>query len=177
MSIIHEFIKLKFNINYTLLKIGYMGEKDIKPILSKKEIIDYSLEKIKEMESGYELIVELISSNDDIEFNEKLNKLVKKENIDYDLQIRKWIVFLVKDKLNSISKDYFEALMELTELWVSLGIPSNCPHVIQGRNNTISPEEYYTKENYKMLLEKNIKWVNNEIININMLEGKIDGKQ
>lgn len=172
MKIINEFIKWKFNINWTLLKIGYYGEKNILSQLSKQEIYEYSKEILNEIDEEYDLIVQLISAYDDYEFSEILNKLAREENVDYDIQLRKWIVYLVNKELTNISKDYFEGLMQLTELWISLGLPVECPHIIQGKNNTISPEEYYTKETYELLLEKNIKWVNDEIFNINMLEKK-----
>lgn len=172
MKIINEFIKWKFNINCTLLKIGYYGEKNILSQLSKQEIYEYSKEILNEIDEEYDLIVQLISAYDDYEFSEILNKLAREENVDYDIQLRKWIVYLVNKELTNISKDYFEGLMQLTELWISLGLPVECPHIIQGKNNTISPEEYYTKETYELLLEKNIKWVNDEIFNINMLEKK-----
>lgn len=53
--------------------------------------------------------------------------------------------------------------MGLTELWLELGYTSDSPHIIQGKNNSISPVEYYTDANYNYLYEKNKCWLKDEI--------------
>ena len=59
---------------------------------------------------------------------------------------------------------YIEGLIELTELWDKLGFPSDMPHIVQGRNNTISPSEYYSQENYDKLYDINCDWFKTELL-------------
>ena len=49
---------------------------------------------------------------------------------------------------------------------MKLGFPEDSPHIFQGRNNNITPEEYYTQENYDYLYEKHIEWLQKEIKSI-----------
>lgn len=53
--------------------------------------------------------------------------------------------------------------MGLTELWLELGDTADSPHIIQGKDNPISPVEYYTDANYDYLYKKNKCWLKNEI--------------
>ena len=46
----------------------------------------------------------------------------------------------------------------MTELWDSLGFPEDSPHIVQGVNNTLSPNEYYSQENYDELYRLNYEW-------------------
>jgi len=108
----------------------------------------------------------LCAEHDDYEFAEILNQLSRHEQISTDLQRRKLRVLYVAENLKNLPEDYFEGLVELTEIWVSLGIPDDCPHVIQGRYNSLTLEEYYTRTMYDVLRKKNFDWLDEEIKNI-----------
>lgn len=161
---------LGFKINWTLLKIGYEDHDFLPKLISADVIIRYAEDLIETMESKYELIVQLISSNDEWEFNEILDKLARGENVEEWIQYRKLRVFYIINTLDTLPDDYLNGLLELTEIWVSLGLPDDSPHVIQGRGNTYTPLEYYTQDVFISLLEKNKQWIKQEIENINSME-------
>jgi|GEM_PF-200187 len=173
MEKIKELIDIGFDVNWKLIKIGYLGNSIIQPQLSKKDICDYGYWILENTDDNISLISQLIGEvSDDYEFNNILFKLSKTELVDVDIQIRKWIVYMLSNKLSSLSKDYFEGILEITEFWVSLGQPNNCPHIFQGVGNTITPEEYYTKEIYDMVILNHKNWLNKEIKDIILLENK-----
>lgn len=174
MSIIKQIQMFGFQINWTFLSIGYYGFLTISSQITSNDVCQYALEVLEKMNSGYELVAQLVAAeNDEYEFNEIMGQLVKSENVDLNIQERKWRVYLVDQELKKISKDFFNGLLELTDLWVSLDLPNDCPHVIQGRNNTYSPQEYYTQTMYDILVKKNMDWVKNEITFINSEEKNI----
>ena len=39
---------------------------------------------------------------------------------------------------------------KLGDIWAYLEFPPDSPHVFQGINNEITPEEYYTMQNYNL---------------------------
>ena len=89
------------------------------------------------------------------EINKILKKLSLKEKTTFNLEFRKWRIIYVINTIKNIDKnDYISGLIELGDLWEKLGYPQDTPHIIQGRFNTFTPEEYYTEENYKFLLIK-----------------------
>lgn len=70
-------------------------------------------------------------------------------------------------RVNNFLKDKYsnciDGLMGLTELWLELGYTTDSPHIIQGKDNSISPVEYYTDANYNYLYEKNKYWLEDEV--------------
>ena len=56
--------------------------------------------------------------------------------------------------------DCVEGLIHWTETWVSLGLPEDCPHIVQGRHNALSPDAYYTREMCEALKKRmRIGWI------------------
>jgi hypothetical protein len=53
--------------------------------------------------------------------------------------------------------------MSLFDFWAQLDYPIDSPHVIQGRGNNITPEEYYTQENYDNIYNMHVDWLKKEI--------------
>ncbi|HAN20473.1 MAG TPA: hypothetical protein DCP51_02160 [Clostridiales bacterium] len=169
-NIIQKLQAIGFKINWTLLKIGYEGQDFLPKLISSNAISQYTECLVETMESDYELIVQLISPEDEMEFCEILEKLARDENVEQSIQQRKLRVYVVLEALETLPNDYFNGLLELTDTWVSLGLPDDCPHVVQGRNNTYTPQEYYTQDVFNSLLEKNKQWVRDEIEYIKSLE-------
>lgn len=159
---IEQLKSLQFKINWTLLKIAHKGSGVIPPLLTIKDICQYAEKCLELMDSDYDLVAQLALEKNEYDFCDCLDKLVKSEAIDYQLQIRKWRVLLVFDQLQNLSKDYTEGLLELSELWVSLGLPADCPHIIQGRNNIYTPQDYYTTEMYNRIVGINKEWLEKE---------------
>lgn len=172
MKKLNEVIRIGFKVNWTFIEIGYLGQENIPPQINESDICDYCYLLLEDDKLDYQPIIELISEkNDKYTFREILHNLSEKEGVDYELQVRKWRVYIVKNTLRNLPEDTFEGLLELMELWITLGIPKDCPFEIQGRDNKLSPEEYYTNEQFKIAKEQNIAWINKEIDTIKILDG------
>lgn len=169
-NIIHKLQAFGFEINWTLLKIGYEGQGFLPKLISSDIISQHSESLVGKMESGYELIVQLIGPENELEVGQVLEKLSRQENADQSIQQRKLRVYVVLEALKTLPNDYFNGLLELTEIWVSLGLPDDCPHIVQGRNNAYTPQEYYTQDIFNDLLAKSKQWAKEEIEYIKSLE-------
>lgn len=115
---------------------------------------------------------------DDYEFILSLVQDLVEENKNSDIEKRKIRLVIVNNTLNKKNKDFIAGLMELTDLWSELGYPEDSPHIIQGLNNSISPSEYYTQQNYDILYNKNHDWFMKELMfykNNNIVIGMEDG--
>ena len=157
-----QLIQLGFKINWLLLQIGYCGDDFIAQQFSKKDIVAYALEQLEEIDD--DLIIMLVcEENDSYEFTNILHKLAKRERSSKEIQMRKLRALILSRSFAALPDDYMEGLIELTDIWISLGLPEDCPHVIQGRYNSLSPNDYYTKEMYETLKMKNFNWLDREI--------------
>lgn len=159
-----------FNINWSVIKIGYFGNEFISPLLTVHDICSFVIKQLEfadSVEFNNDLAIQLLcAENDEYEFKEILNQLSKNEKVCMEMQLQKWIVLLLFKQLQNLSEDYTEGLIQLTEFWISIGLPDNCPHIIQGSNNSLSPNEYYTQAMYTALKKRNQQWLNNEISHI-----------
>lgn len=159
---LEQLVQFGFKINWTLLQVGYWGNNFIPPQFTQKDVITYALEQLESIDNN--LITMLVcTENDSYGFENILQNLAKNEEVSKELQIRKLRALIVFRNLETLPDDYTEGLIELTEIWISLGLPDDCPHIIQGRNNSLSPDTYYTKEMYEALKKKNFDWLDNEI--------------
>ena len=143
--------ELKLNITWKLLYRGLL-EKQI----SINEIIEYAKEQLEKGDDRIE-ICELAGSSDyDLEdVMDTLYELAKEEKNPDDLEDRKLRAARVNKFLKDKNTNCIDGLMGLTELWLELGCTADSPHIIQGKDNSISPVEYYTDANYNYLYEKN----------------------
>ena len=110
-------------------------------------------------------ICELAGSSDyDLEdVMDTLYELAKEEKNPDDLEDRKLRAARVNKFLKDKNTNCIDGLMGLTELWLELGYTADSPHIIQGKDNSISPMEYYTDANYNYLYEKNKHWLKDEV--------------
>ena len=152
------------------MKIGYEGQQFLPKLITAENISCYAESLVETMEFGCELIVQLIYPDDIREFSDALQKLAWYDNAEQSIQQRKLRVYLVKEALEELPKDYFKGLIELASLWGSLGFPHESPHVFQGVNNSYTPQEYYTQDVFDLLFAKNKQWVKDEIEHIKLLE-------
>lgn len=132
--------------------------------LSEEDVIAYAIEKLEEGETGSE-ICELAGLCADEQYNIRnlLWALVEQENTQDDFENRKIRAVIVNNALRTKDDNCINGLMSLTDLWIGLGYPSDSPHIMQGRDNNITPREYYTIENYNFLYEKNVDWIKKEL--------------
>lgn len=151
--------ELKLNITWKLLYRGLL-EKQI----SINEIVEYAKEQLEKGEDRIE-ICELAGSGDyDLEdVMDTLYELANEEENPDDIEDRKIRAARVNKLLKDKNTNCIDGLMGLTELWLELGYTADSPHIIQGKDNSISPMEYYTDANYNYLYEKNKHWLKDEV--------------
>jgi hypothetical protein len=167
--ILESYQKIGFKINWSSLLIGLIGFEEMYGKISAKEIIDYVTLKISENPNVEDDdIWELIG----LTFSEKerlieiLNKLSKKEKSNIETEKRKIIVILLKNIIETKNDNYLDGIINLIEFWSSFNFPVNSPFIVQGKNNDIKPEEYYSEKNYNKMLNNHYKWIEKEIIEL-----------
>jgi|AKYZ01.1.fsa_nt_gi Uncharacterized protein conserved in bacteria (DUF2247). len=160
---IEDFRELELKITWRLLDIGFMGSETFRNELSSQEIIDYAIfeSNSNNDEDVFDLACEYSENIDKVE--SYLKNLVSKESTSNEIEFRKWRVVYVKKQLIKPNTDFINGLIELGDIWAKFNFPEDSPHIFQGRNNDITPEQYYTEENYKKLLNKHFIWVSDEI--------------
>ena len=151
--------ELKLNITWRMLYRAIL-EKQI----SIREIVEYAMEQLEKGDDRIE-ICELAGSNDN-DLDDVLNilyELADEEKSQDDFEDRKLRAVRVNNFLKNKNTNCIDGLMRLTELWLELGYTDDTPHIIQGKDNNISPVEYYTDVNYNYLYEKNKRWLSDEV--------------
>ena len=150
---------LKLNITWRMLYRGLL-EKQI-PI---SEIVEYAMEQLEKGDDRIEICELAGSSDNDLEdIMNILYELADEEKSQDDLEDRKLRATRVNNFLKDKYSNCIDGLMGLTELWLELGYTTDSPHIIQGKDNSISPVEYYTDANYNYLYEKNKYWLEDEV--------------
>lgn len=161
---IKDFYEKEFRITWTLLNIGFDGSTIFKKQLTEQDIIDYAISKIEDGDESLDIVLLASSSaSNPEEIKELLKKLSNNEKVDTNIEFRKWRVMYVAKHLPDIQNDYIQGLLDLGDIWAMFNFPDDSPHIFQGRNNSITPEEYYTQENYEKLLEIHQRWIKEEI--------------
>lgn len=160
MMITLECIKqLGLPITWRLLSIAICDR-----YLQREDAVAYAIEQLEagnEQIAVCELASTYPSEKDDI--NVLLDRLVDSEDTTDTLEKRKLRAVIVNEALKEKKENCLDGLVSLTELWISLGCPSDSPHVIQGQNNSITPKDYYTDQNYDLLYKKNAEWLKREL--------------
>lgn len=164
---IRDFIEKGFRISWTLLNMGWDGSSKFKKQLAGQDIIDFAMSKMEDGDESIDVVL-LASSHatNTEEISELLKRLSDGEEVNADIEFRKWRAIYVSKNLPDIQAEYIQGLIELGDIWAMLDFPDDSPHVFQGRNNSITPNEYYTQENYIKLLEKHREWVEKEIADL-----------
>ena len=168
MITLEDFKNNNLKINWKVIDIGCLGSKIFKNELSYDDIINFSLEKFDEKKK---LILRIISSDRD-EYQEMaylVQELANIEKSEYKLAFEKWKLVYVKKNFPKLNKNIIQGLIELNELWFRLDFPEDSPYTLQGVKNNISPQEYYTEENYIYLYNKHLNWIRDKS---NYLNGK-----
>lgn len=154
-----DFDQLNIDITWKLLYIGII-RKQIAP----ESVIEYAIKRLEDDEERIE-ICELAGTYADErdEVCELLWKLAEQDNSEDDMEERKIRAVIVYNVLKTKNSNFIDGLMELTDLWASLGFPNDSPHIVQGKGNSITPNEYYTENYYNVLYEKNREWLKSEV--------------
>lgn len=155
---VEDIKQLGLTITWRLLYNGLCNNQ-----ISASDIIEYAMEKLEEGDDENEVceIAGEYADNKE-EICGLLYDLIESDTSD-DMENRKIRIVVVNKVLKNKNDNFINGLIELTELWIGLGYPADAPHIIQGRDNDISPTEYYTQENYDILFEKNKEWLVREL--------------
>lgn len=164
MTKLIEFSNYGLMITWSLINIGYRGSEIFKEELTAEEIINYSISRVVEEDDNplvFELACEFAQNRNEVAVY--VEKLTIQENKDYEIEFRKWRVLYVINHLPNPNMEYVKGLLELGDIWAFFNFPKDSPHVYQGRNNKLTPNQYYTQENFDKLLEKHREWIVKEI--------------
>lgn len=164
--------KNKISVNWTTIIIGWYGPGKFVRQLKEKDIIDYAINIILNDENQKQevLLLASYSEKDCCEIEELLNKLAKEEKVNKEVEERKWEVILLMNLLKGLSDSPTYGLIELTDFWEKFDYPVYSPHVVQGVRNNISPSDYYTKENYRALVNMHEQWIESQLEEIYKLQ-------
>ena len=169
MNKINDIMQMGFRITWRVIAIGLFGEAYITPQLSKDDVYEYLDSLLTVPSAETDKIIKLICERDDnIKTDQMITFFAELENADLELQLRKWRAYLLKRILDEGKEDFMRSLLDLTEFWVSLGMPNDSPHEYPTKNNV--EKEYFTEETFFKLKSKSENWLLNEIQFINSLE-------
>ena len=153
-----------FQINWTVIVIGLEGPGKFEKMISVKDVADYAISRIEQNDSPTEELY-MIAGLDEDDFELayiNAKKMAAEEDNEIEVEIKKWIIILLKDVLNTINPDPLYGLIQLTEFWEKFDYPNFSPHTIQGVDNNITAKEYYTQENLNKILDLHEKWIKKE---------------
>lgn len=161
---IEEFSKYNFNITWKVIYLGFKGSCIYANQFLASDIIEYAINQLNtECVDGllYELAGEY--KKDTEEIHKLLKELSEKEKVDDGIEARKLRFILVAHEIAHKNDNFLNGLMDLSDLWIKLGYPEDSPHIFQGEKNNITPEQYYTQNNYDRIFNRHIIWMGNEI--------------
>lgn len=157
--------KERFNVNWTVLFVGWRGIGCFSNLVTLSDVRQYALDKVDaKVSEGPDFVLKLAIVSD----SEKdkalffLSQLVAQEHADIEAAERQWAAFLLEKMLYQLPDDPLSGLLEFTEFWCDLGFPAYSPHPVQGVGNSMSPEEYYTAEQFAKVLDLHRQWLEME---------------
>ena len=172
-----ERLRAALGANWTTVSVGWQGLGMLSPwpdewtgfppLISRDEVAVYADEQFSSCShAAMELIVALVSHGLQCKTREEIKDLLeplsKLDGGDPQIELRKWRVVLLEDVLANMPTDALHGLIALTEFWQDFGFPSDSPHEVQGKGNTITPGEYYQGENLRRLVDRHRQWIEQE---------------
>lgn len=163
-----DFKKNNILINWKLINIGCLGNETFFKELDYEEITNYAISIFDEKNKN---ILRILSYNKDEyeEMGEFIKELAIQENSDEKIAYKKWELIYIIKNLPPKRIDYIQGIIELQDIWAKIDFPKDSPLILQGLNNDISPEEFYTENNYLILYNLHMDWIKEKI---DFLKGK-----
>lgn len=157
----------RFSPNWTTVLAGWRGLGRRRDLVTPSDINQVALEKLSTTPDPSRSLVRLasVSEADSDQIDALLSSLASQEQTDHNAEVRKWIVCLLEKQLQELPADPLYGLLQLTEFWADLDFPNYSPHQIQGKGNELSPQDYYTEENYQRAIMRHRDWIKNELRN------------
>ena len=163
MNKLYVLNELGFKISWNLIVIGLYGNGEISPLITRLDVVNYLDNMLTDINDQTDNIISLISENDCTKFDRLLEELAKKDTSNFDIQKRKWRVYLLKMLIDNVNEDWMQGLLELMGFWISMGKPDDCPQTFPNSDNKKSIQDYFTPTSYEFNLSKNREWLNEEI--------------
>lgn len=173
-----EKLDASFGANWTTLLVGWKGLGvfspwpdrwiEFPPLVSPSEIATYAGKRLETTNDATEqnLISRLLSPDLGAQSREAIKETLKSlSDLEFrnpTVELRKWRIILLEELLNNMPQDPIYAVMSLTEFWQSFGFPADSPHEVQGRQNNLTPTQYYQNENLSRLICLNWSWARGE---------------
>jgi hypothetical protein len=171
MTKLDDFSAAGFRLTWKLLDVGFKRCRYFAGSLTEKVIVEYAQTLLGTVEDEQVLLLASEVDGDSERIDRRLRLLAEQENTFYETEYRKWRVLYVRDNLpRDDGIDHITGLIQLLDIWAKFDFPDDSPHIIQGRDNNILPQDYYTEDNYRMLLKRNEVWVEKEISEIRAAE-------
>ncbi len=173
-------IQSLFDTNWNTLLIGWNGlgtfspwpdQRDtFPPLLCFAEISSYGTTRLSSASdiTEIDLILKLLEGSDANSTREEirniLSALANLNKSDPLIELRKWRVVLLMDLIYNLPTEATLGLAALSEFWQSFGFPPDSPHDIQGRNNHLTPQEYYRESHLRQKLAQHEEWIKRELL-------------
>lgn len=175
-----KFENNQFSITWTDIKIGLLGYEDDKKRyylssqLTESDIEEYAEFILTECEGLSESILRQVGNLFSQNWDEKVKTIESLANEDDEQSYFKWRVLEVEVLLQELyANDYLNGLFEINEFWAERQEPIDMPYQFQGFGNTLTPEEFYTENNYKAVIAEHQVWLELEkkrIISLEIVE-------
>ena len=156
-------------VDYGVILQSWIGIPGVNIKLKYQDIIDFAIKRINNSPNELEenLLIDLTSVCflDNAEITRILTELCDFEQVNITMSLRKWRLYLLKNILNDLETDALYVLIRLSEFWIEWQtvLIDPIPHLYQGVNNSMSPQDYYSEENMNRTIDIHKKWIENEI--------------
>lgn len=156
-----------FSIPWKLIAVGLFGKDEIPPSITQSDTVEFLKDSLTDNDDQTENIIKLICAEDDpSEFDGILKALAEEDITDLVIQKRKWRACLLAIIIENTSKDPLQGMLELTEFWVAMGMPSDCPQAFPNSGDQKAIQHFFTKASYESSVNENRAWLSKEILSI-----------
>lgn len=164
MMFLDKMAESRIPINWGTVLVGWTGPGKYSRLLSIADIASYARDLIEANPDQPREVLKLAGAGDDEteSVNACLRALSGGAGVDVELETRKWRLILLKDFIKALGDDPLYGLLGLTEFWERFDYPLDGPHVVQGRGNSQAPQDYYTEDNYRRIVERHRQWIDKE---------------
>lgn len=166
MTHLDAFRSAGLEINWRTIAIGWDGPGKWPRLLTSADVQSVAAAALSNQDPANEAeLVDIVATSaDDVDdIDRRIHRLAEASNADPERELRKWRVILLKDQLWKIPRDPLYGLLALTEFWEKFGFPADSPHIVQGRGNAVAPNEYYSEDNFRRLLQQHATWMDSEL--------------
>ncbi len=166
MNVLDAFGAAGLAVNWRTVALGWDGAGTWPRLLALEDVQRFAESALNTSDVPNESeLVEIVAASADEgeDVVKRIRSLAEASGADPERELRKWQVVLLKDQLWKIPRDPLYGLLALTEFWEKFGFPEDSPHTVQGRGNTSTPNEYYSEENYRRLLQRHADWIESEL--------------